>query len=105
MAKGESLRAGKGRLALSYKFRASVESWKAQFDKGHSGKAYGTNAWVICSKEVILSGPEGLEGQKTREAQHEFSTPRMRMLRERYTHFTARVNHRVRGLNADVEFY
>jgi hypothetical protein len=30
---------------------------------------------VIYSKKMILSGPEGLEGQKIREAQHEFSTP------------------------------
>jgi hypothetical protein len=29
----------------------------------------------VCSKEMLLSGPEGLEGQKIREAQHEFSTP------------------------------
>jgi hypothetical protein len=74
MARGESLRAGKGRRALSYKFRASVESWKAQFAKGHSGEAYGTNTWVICSKKVILCGPECLEGQKIREAQQAFST-------------------------------
>jgi hypothetical protein len=91
MAKGESLRAGKGRRALSYKSRASVESWKTQFDKGHSGEAYGTNAWVICSKKVILSGPEGLEGQKNREAQQAFSTLVHAMLRERYVYFTARV--------------
>jgi hypothetical protein len=30
---------------------------------------------VIYSKKMILSSPEGLEGQKIREAQHEFSTP------------------------------
>ena len=46
----------------------------------------------ICSKEMILSGPESLEGQKIREAQHEFSASRRRMLRERYIYFTARVN-------------
>jgi hypothetical protein len=30
---------------------------------------------VIYSKKMILSGPEGLEAQKIREARHEFSTP------------------------------
>jgi hypothetical protein len=47
---------------------------------------------AVCSKEMILSGPEGLEGQKNREAQHEFSTLADAMLRERYVYFIAGVN-------------
>jgi hypothetical protein len=40
---------------------------------------------------MILSGSEGLEGQKICGAQHEFLTLALRMLREQYVHFTARV--------------
>ncbi len=47
---------------------------------------------AVCSKEMILSGPEVLEGQKIREAQHKFSTLVHAMLRERCIYFTAMVN-------------
>ena len=105
MEKGESLRAGKGRRALSYEFRASVESWKAQFAKGHSSEAYGPNAWVICSKKVILCVPEGLEGQKIREAQHELSKLAHPNTSEALYPFYRGGQSPNRGLNARVEFY
>ena len=49
---------------------------------------------VIYSNEMLLFGPEGLEGQKIREAQHEFSNARAcECFASATSYFTAMVNH------------